>query len=83
MDKTKSTPLERALLKLWNQTARDRLPFISAFLFGLAAHMFAFTNKLVNADEIESLFGKGATITSGRWGLELLARLLPLWNFPN
>lgn len=82
MDKTKSTPLERALLKLWNQTARDRLPFISAFLFGLAAHMFAFTNKLVNADEIESLFGKGATITSGRWGLEAVKPLFPDYSMP-
>lgn len=82
MDKTKSTPLERALLKLWNITARDRLPFASAFIFGLAAHMFAFTNKLVNADEVQSLFGKGATITSGRWGLEAIKPLFPDYSLP-
>lgn len=82
MDKTKSTPLERALLKLWNITARDRLPFVSAFLFGLTAHMFAFTNKLVNADEVQSLLGKGATITSGRWGLEAVKLLFPDYSLP-
>lgn len=82
MDKTKSTPLERALLKLWNITARDRLPFASAFIFGIAAHMFAFTNKLVNADEVQSLFGKGATITSGRWGLEAIKPLFPDYSLP-
>ena len=34
-------------------------------------------NKLLNHDEIESLFGKGATITSGRWGLEPVKLLFP------
>ncbi len=82
MDKTKSTPLERALLRFWNITARDRLSFAAAFVFGLLAHMFAFTNKLVNADEIESLFGKGATITSGRWGLEAVKLIFPDYSMP-
>lgn len=45
---------------------------LSGLLCGLLAYAYAFTNKLVNADEVESLFGKGATVTSGRWGLELI-----------
>ena len=67
----------------WRETvSRDRAPFLAAFLAGLAAHGYAFTNKLVNHDEIESLFGKGATITSGRWGLEPVKLLFPDWSMP-
>ena len=65
--------------ELWNEF---RVPFLTAFLAGLAAHGFAFTNKLLNHDEIESLFGKGATITSGRWGLEPVKILFPDWSMP-
>ena len=57
-------------------------PFLSALLFGLAAHTYAFTNKLMNADEVDSLFGKGATVTSGRWGLEAIRFLFPNQSMP-
>ena len=67
------------LAALWRE---NRTPFLSALLFGLAAHGYAFTNKLLNHDEIESLFGKGATVTSGRWGLELVKLLFPDWSMP-
>lgn len=76
------TPLERALSHAIEATVRDRVPFFAALIFGLAAHMFAFANKLVNADEIESLFGKGATITSGRWGLEAVKLIFPDYSMP-
>ena len=67
----------------WKETVlRDRAPFLAAFLAGLAAHGYAFSNKLLNHDEIESLFGKGATITSGRWGLEPVKLLFPDWSMP-
>lgn len=82
MEYKAQTPLERALSRVWRATARDRLPFFSAVVFGLMAHMFAFTNKLVNADEIESLFGKGATLTSGRWGLEAVKLIFPDYSMP-
>ncbi len=82
MEKNKPTPLERAIKRAWQGTARDRLPFFAALVFGLAAHMFAFANKLVNADEIESLFGKGATVTSGRWGLEAVKLIFPDYSMP-
>lgn len=64
---------------LWRE---NRLPFLSALIAGLAAHGYAFGNKLLNHDEIESLFGKGATVTSGRWGLELVKVLFPDWSMP-
>ena len=64
---------------LWRE---NRLPFLSSILAGFAAHGYAFGNKLLNHDEIESLFGKGATVTSGRWGLELVKVLFPDWSMP-
>ena len=62
--------------------AENKVPFLASLLAGLLTHGFALTNKLVNHDEIESLFGKGATITSGRWGLELVKVLFPDWSMP-
>ena len=60
----------------------NKWAFLSALAFGLAAHMFAFTNKLMNADEVESLFGKGATVTSGRWGLEWVKLVFHDFSMP-
>lgn len=60
----------------------NRVPFLTALLTGLAAHVFMFTNKLVNHDDIEALFYKGATVTSGRWGLELSKLLFPNCSMP-
>lgn len=59
-----------------------RLPFCSALIAGLLAHGFAFSNKLLNADELSSLFGKGMTVASGRWGLELSKYLIPNISTP-
>ena len=71
--------LRSAAAGLWRE---ERLPFLTALLVGLTAHGYAFANKLVNHDEIESLFGKGATVTSGRWGLEVIKVLFPDWSMP-
>ena len=68
-----------ACQRLWRE---NRTPFLSGLIAGLAAHGYAFSNKLLNHDEIESLFGKGATVTSGRWGLELVKLLFPDWSMP-
>lgn len=59
-----------------------RLPFLSSLLFGILAYGFAFTNKLVNHDEVESLFMKGGTVTSGRWGLGALDMIFPNISMP-
>jgi len=73
---------DRMWLALCRFFAENKLPFLSALIAGFLTHGFALTNKLVNHDEIESLFGKGATITSGRWGLELVKVLFPDWSMP-
>lgn len=61
---------------------RYRIPFCASFFFGLLAYGFAFTNKLVNHDEVSSLFTKGATVTSGRWGLGALDSIFPNYSMP-
>lgn len=78
----KQSFLQRYFENLSIAAKENIIPFLSALGFGLAAHMFAFSNKLMNADEVESLFGKGATITSGRWGLEAVKLIFPDASMP-
>ena len=59
-----------------------RHPFFASFFFGLLAYGFVLTNKLVNHDEVASLFTKGATVTSGRWGLGALDSIFPNYSMP-
>lgn len=82
MDNTKYSYAERLGRWLAGAFAAYRGPFISGLAVGLAAHMFMFANKLVNHDDIEALFFKGATVTSGRWGLELSRLLFPNISMP-
>ena len=62
--------------------AEYKLPLITGFVFGLAANLYAFTNKFVNADELEYLFSKGATLSSGRWALALTSCIFPDVSMP-
>lgn len=55
---------------------------VSALAAGLAAYLFVFTNKLLNLDEIAGLFGKGESISSGRWALALSSLLFPDISMP-
>lgn len=59
-----------------------KIPLIAGFACGFAAHMSAFTNKYINADELEYLFSKGATLASGRWALALTSALFPDVSMP-
>ena len=60
----------------------NRLPFLASLLWGFLAYTFAFTNKLINHDETSQLFGKGATVSSGRWGLSILDTIFPNVSMP-
>ena len=71
MDDNKTALTDRLWLGIGRAYKNNKTPFLAALFTGLLAHGFAFTNKLLNHDEIESLFGKGATVTSGRWGWSL------------
>lgn len=59
-----------------------RLPALSCLISGLAAYLFVFTNKLLNLDEIAGLFGKGESISSGRWALALTSYIFPDLSMP-
>ena len=81
-DKINMSAADRIWCRAGQLYESSRVPFLASMLTGLAAHGYAFANKLVNHDEVESLFGKGATVTSGRWGLELVKVLFPDWSMP-
>lgn len=50
-------------------TGRFKAAFISAIVFGFIAHMYMFTNKLPNFDDLIGINGFGATFRNGRWFL--------------
>ncbi len=75
---------------LWETGARwltekikeDRVPILSAVIVGLLAYMFTLTNKLVNHDDVFTLFFKGGTFSLGRWGLSVLDCIFPNYSMP-
>lgn len=58
------------------------VPFLSAIIIGLFSHFYAFTNKLPSFDEMSHMFGKGFSMSSGRWGLELISYIFPDVSLP-
>ena len=60
----------------------NRVTIPASLVWAALAYMFAFTNKLINHDEAGQLFGKGATVSSGRWGLGFLDAVFPNVSMP-
>ena len=81
MESSKSK-LEYLAGKLASAVRRNKTALLSSALFSLAAYMFVFTNKLLNLDEVAGLFGKGETLSSGRWALYLTSFLFPDYSMP-
>lgn len=81
MELTKSR-LEHIAEKTAAAVRENKTALVSAALFSLAAYMFVFTNKLLNLDEIAGLFGKGETLSSGRWALYLTSFIFPDYSMP-
>lgn len=53
---------------LWGRIpSHIKLTFASAIVCGLAAHLYMFTNKFTNHDDVGSLFGNSYGAASGRW----------------
>lgn len=79
-----TTPLflEKAAGRAAAFFGRYRTAFLSSLFFGFLAYGFVFTNKLINHDEAHSLFIKGATVVSGRWGLGALDTVFPNYSMP-
>lgn len=75
---------------IWEKVTKRAVSFggghksslITSFLAAFCAYTFAFTNKLMCADEVENLFSKGATLSSGRWGLEITRLIFPDVSMP-
>lgn len=82
MPDTRPLLFQRVLNSLFEAGKNNRVPLLSALVFGFLAHGFAFTNKLVNHDEVQCLFSKGATLVSGRWGLGALDSVFPNVSMP-
>jgi len=80
--KKENTLAEAALACLQRFFCNNKLPLVSAFLFGLAAHAFMLTNKIPYGDDLVAMFDKGATTVSGRYGLELMRMILPDVSMP-
>lgn len=82
MERDEGSLFEKAAYGLRDALVRWRVPYLAALSAGLLAYMFAFTNKLVNHDEIGCLFNKGMDISSGRWGLSLIGLIFPDYSMP-
>ena len=74
--------LDTAAVWFGRKIKEYKAPILACALFGMLAYLFAFTNKLVNHDEVFCLFSKGATVDSGRWGLGALDILFPNYSMP-
>lgn len=74
--------IEKVAQQIVQWLNRDIIPFSAAMIIGLFSHLYAFTNKLASHDETNYLFTKGATTSSGRWGLELTSYILPDISMP-
>lgn len=55
---------------------------IASILSALMAYMFWFTNKLVNHDDIKALFDLGIGVSSGRWMIDVMAKLTITASLP-
>ncbi len=68
---------------LWHRTpAHIRTTFFSAAAVGLATHLYAFTNKFANHDDLYQLFRGGYGVFSGRWLLPTVLRMDGSFSIP-
>ena len=64
---------EELKFKIKQIEIRYYIVFISTIICGLLAHLYQFTNKSFNYDELgQTPAGFGAGIELGRWGLQLV-----------
>jgi len=74
---------DQVFASLWGRVpGYIKLCFSAAMVLGFAAHMFAFTNKLPNHDDIEHLFEAGYGTYSGRWLLPSVLELDGSFSVP-
>lgn len=61
---------------------RDAAVFLTALLIIAAVHGYAFTNKLINHDDLSELFAGESLLSSGRWLLDPVMRLTGRISMP-
>ncbi len=61
---------------------RDALVFLAALLLALGIHLFAFTNKLINHDDLSEMLAGGSLLASGRWLLHPFLKLTGRFSSP-
>lgn len=67
--------VDKAFRKMYEKISSNfKTAFMSALIFGLIAHLYMFTNKLPNYDDM-ALNGFGATFRLGRWFLWVLGSI--------
>ncbi len=69
---------------LWNRISRPmRIAFMTALSSGIVAHLFMFTNKLTNWDDLMETPDVGAGGFIGRWLLLEVNQWLSTWSSPS
>lgn len=59
-----------------------RTAFTAAFLSGLIAHLYMFSNLLLNHDSATQIYTANSVLSSGRWSLELLSVFSTYYQMP-
>ncbi len=79
---TLNTP-EACLSSLWKRIpAYIKLTFASAVVLGLATHLYVFTNKFTNHDDLDQMFFASYGTQSGRWLLPFALRMDGEFSMP-
>lgn len=74
---------EAWLSEQWNRIpSYIRLTFASSIILGLATHLYVFTNKFTNHDDLDQMFFASYGTPSGRWLLPFALRLDGEFSMP-
>lgn len=66
----------------WRPSREFQTAFISAFLIGLIAHLYAFTNFLINSDSMCAVITENDILQSGRWALKFFSLFSWIYEMP-
>ena len=82
MEKQAEFIYDNLIRRLIQAAYRYRIVLISSIAAGILAYTFLFTNKLLNHDDIKCLFDLGTGRSSGRWMIDIMARLTITCSLP-
>ena len=77
-----SSAIEKIVEKLISFFKSSRLYFAVSFVVGILTYGFCFSNKLEQMDDLACMFYTGASMSSGRWGLDITKHFLPSYSIP-